>query len=152
MDGRNIEHRLIAEKWKKHIIIIIIIINPLTARMFLQPVFSIFPCSQLPSGTCRTPGLSIPWCCLPTSSSVCLVFFPLSLCLARRLIQTYMPAACTGNPVTEASVHSICSWNWWRNVFSSSESTYMQTLPLLFHLELPQSPFRLFLDSIVKQY
>ena len=31
----------------------------------------------------RTPGLSIPWCSLPTSSSVCLVFFPLSLCLAR---------------------------------------------------------------------
>ena len=51
--------------------------------MILQPVFSIFPCSPLPSGTCRTPGLSIPWCCLPTSSSVCLVFFPLSLCLAR---------------------------------------------------------------------
>ena len=46
------------------IIIIIIIINPLTARvvlvpqMTLQPVFSIFPCSPLPSGTCRTPGLS----------------------------------------------------------------------------------------------
>ena len=46
------------------IIIIIIIINPLTARvvgapqMILQPVFSIFPCSPLPSGTCRTPGLS----------------------------------------------------------------------------------------------
>ena len=44
----------------------IIIINPLTARvvgapqMILQPVFSIFPCSPLPSGTCRTPGLSIP--------------------------------------------------------------------------------------------
>ena len=44
---------------------------------------SIFPCSPLPSGACRTPGLSIPWCCLPTSSSVCLVFFPLLLCLAR---------------------------------------------------------------------
>ena len=47
------------------IIIIIIILNPLTARvvgapqMFLQPVFSIFPCSPLPSGTCGTPGLSI---------------------------------------------------------------------------------------------
>ena len=46
--------------------LIIIIINPLTARvvgapqMILQPVFSIFPCSPLPSGTCRTPGLSIP--------------------------------------------------------------------------------------------
>ena len=46
--------------------IIIIIINPLTARvvgapqMILQPVFSIFPCFPLPSGTCRTPRLSIP--------------------------------------------------------------------------------------------
>ena len=62
---------------------------PLTVRvvwapqMILQPVFSIFPCSPLPSGTCQTPGLSIPWCCLPTSSSVRLVFFPLLLCLAR---------------------------------------------------------------------
>ena len=70
-------------------IIIIIIKNPLTARvvgapqMILQPVFSLFPCSPLPPWTCRTPGLSIPWCCLPTSPSVCLVFFPLSLSLAR---------------------------------------------------------------------
>ena len=31
----------------------------------------------------QNPGLSIPWCCLPTCLSVCLVFFPLSLCLAR---------------------------------------------------------------------
>ena len=52
-------------------------------QMILQPVFSIFPCSPLPSGTCQTPGLSIPWCCLHTSSSVCLVFFSLSLCLAK---------------------------------------------------------------------
>ena len=57
---------------------VIIIINPLTARvvgapqMTLQPVLSIFPCSPLPSGTYRTQGLSIPWCCRPTSSSVCL--------------------------------------------------------------------------------
>ena len=51
--------------------------------MISQPVSSIFPCSPLPSGTCRTPGLSIPWCCFPTSFSVCLVFFPLSMCLAR---------------------------------------------------------------------
>ena len=62
------------------------LIYPLTARaagppqMILQPVSSIFPSSPLPSW--QTPGLSIPWCCLPTSSSVCLVFFPLSLCLA----------------------------------------------------------------------
>ena len=58
------------------IIIIIIIIYPLTKRvvrapqMILKPVSPIFPCSPLPSGTWRTPGLSIPWCCLPTSSSV----------------------------------------------------------------------------------
>ena len=61
---------------------IIIIIYSLTARvvgapqMISQPVFSIFPCSPLPSGTWWTPGLSTPWCCLPTSTSVCLVFFP----------------------------------------------------------------------------
>ena len=67
----------------------IIIINPLTAwvvgapQMILQPVFSIFVCSPLSSGTCRTPGLSIPWCCLPTSSLARLVFFSISLYLAR---------------------------------------------------------------------
>ena len=65
-----------------------IIIYPLTARVIGSPqmlsksISSIFPCSQLPSGTWRTPSLSIPWC-LPTSSSICLVFFPLSMCLAR---------------------------------------------------------------------
>ena len=69
--------------------IIIIIIYPWTTRvvwvpqMISQPVFSIFSCSPLPSGTWPTPSLSIPWYCLPTSSSVCLVFFPFSLCLAR---------------------------------------------------------------------
>ena len=62
--------------------------NPLTARvawasqLTSQPVSSIFPCIPLPSGTWLTPGLSISWCCLPTSSFVRLVFFPLSLCLA----------------------------------------------------------------------
>ena len=46
--------------------LIIIIIYRLTARvvwspqMISQPVSSIFPRSPLPSGTCRTPGLSIP--------------------------------------------------------------------------------------------
>ena len=49
----------------------------------LTTSFLHFFCSPLPSGTWRTPGLSTPWCCLPTSSSVCLVFFPLLLCLAR---------------------------------------------------------------------
>ena len=70
-------------------IIIIIIIYPLTARIVGAPhdfttSFLHFPCSPLPSGTWKTPELSIPRCCLPASPSVCLVFFPLSLCLARR--------------------------------------------------------------------
>ena len=62
------------------IIIIIIIIYPLTLgvvvapQMISQPISSSFSCSLLPSGTWQTPGPSIPWCCLPTSSSVCLVF------------------------------------------------------------------------------
>ena len=45
-----------------------------------------FTCSPLLSKTWRTPSLSVPWYCLPISSSVCLVFFPLSLCLARWVV------------------------------------------------------------------
>ena len=72
------------------------LIHPLTVRVIGAPqkisqsVSSIFPCSPLPSGTWQTPGLSIPGCCLPTSSSVCLVFFPLSQCLARRFWPDWM--------------------------------------------------------------
>ena len=71
------------------IIIISIIIYPLSARvvgapqLISQPIFSIFRCSPLPYETWRTQGMSIPWCCLLTSFSVGLVFFPLPLCLAR---------------------------------------------------------------------
>ena len=78
-----------SDRWFKRILIISIIIYSLTARvvgtpkMISQPASSMFPCFPLLSRTWRTPGLSIPWCCLPTSSSLCLVFLPLSLCLAR---------------------------------------------------------------------
>ena len=71
------------------------LIYPLTTRvvrapqMISQPVSSIFPCSPLPSGTWRTPGLSIPWCCLPTSSSVCLIFFPFHCALQDGFPQTW---------------------------------------------------------------
>ena len=50
---------------------------------FLHFLLLFLFCFPLPSGAWRSPGLSTPWCCLPTPSSVCLVFFPLSLCLAR---------------------------------------------------------------------
>ena len=52
------------------------LIYPLTERvvgapqMILLPVSSIFSSSPLPSGTCRTPGPPISWCCLPASFSV----------------------------------------------------------------------------------
>ena len=71
------------------------LINPLTVRvtgapqMILPPVSSINPCSPMPPGTWRTPGLSIPWCCLSTSSSVCLVFFPFHCALQNGLGQTW---------------------------------------------------------------
>ena len=39
-------------------------------QMTSQPVSFIFLCSQLTFGTWQTPGLSIPWYCLPTFSSV----------------------------------------------------------------------------------
>ena len=72
-----------------------IIIYPWTTRvvgapqMILQPVSFIFLCSQLPSGTCWTPGLSIPWCCLPTSSSVCLSSSPFHCALQDGFSQTW---------------------------------------------------------------
>ena len=50
--------------------------------MTSHPVSSIL-CSPQPSRIWRTPCLSIPWCCLPTSSSICLAFMPFLLCLAR---------------------------------------------------------------------
>ena len=83
-----------------NVIIIIIIIYSLTARvvgapqMISQPDSSIFLCSPLPSETWRTPGLSIPWCCLPISCSICLVFFPLSLCLQDGFGQTWWTGTC----------------------------------------------------------
>ena len=66
------------------------LIYPFTARvvgaprMISQPVSSMFPSSPLPSRTWRTPGLSVPRCCLPISSLClpclpCLAFNPLLL-------------------------------------------------------------------------
>ena len=52
-------------------------------------VFSIFLCSPLPSGTLRTPGLSIPWCCLPT-------FFPVRPIFSLSLSLSPPPPPFTG--------------------------------------------------------
>ena len=88
------------------------LIYPLTAKVvgapqiISQPVSSIFPCSPLPSGACRTPGLSISRCCLPTTSSVCLVFFPLSLCLAR----WFWPDLMNGK---HDHTTAVCVSLWW---------------------------------------
>ena len=71
-------------------------------QMTLRSVSSIFLCSPVPSGTWRTPDLSVPWCCLPASFSVRLVFFPLSLCLAKRLWLDLM----NGRQVHTTSAHT----------------------------------------------
>ena len=65
--------------------------------------FLLFSCSPPPSGT---PGLSIPWCCLPTSSSVCLVFFRLSLCLAK----WFLPDLMNGK---HDCTTAVCVSLWW---------------------------------------
>ena len=67
---------LLLSSWmREHEYAIFVIVYPLTPRivgapqMISQPVSSIFPCSQLPSGTWRTPGLYVVFpllfLCLP---------------------------------------------------------------------------------------
>ena len=59
-------------------------------RWFCNQFPPIPPMFSNASGTWRTLGLSIHWCgCLPTSSSVCLLFSPLSLRLAKRFWLTW---------------------------------------------------------------
>ena len=91
---------------------IIITIYPLTARVVGAPqmisrrVSSIFFCSSLPSWTWRTPGLSIPGCCLPTST-FCLVFIPLSLYFAR----WFWPDLMKGRHVHTTAVCVSLQWS-----------------------------------------
>ena len=72
-------------------------------QMTSQPVSSISVCLPPPSGTWQTPGLLTSSCCLPTSFSVCLVFFPLSLFLAR----LFWPGLMNGRRVHTTSVLSL---------------------------------------------
>ena len=74
---------------------------------WLHNQFPPFFYSQLPSGTWWTPSLAIPWCCLPTSSTVCLVFFPLSLCLA----SWFLPDLINGRHVHTTSVCISLHWS-----------------------------------------
>ena len=113
-----------------NVIIIIIIIYSLTARvvgapqMISQPDSSIFLCSPLPSETWRTPGLSIPWCCLPTSSSVFLVFFPLSLCLAR----WFWPDLMNGRRDHTTAVWVSLQWSRGRRVVQLRAGSWTEIL------------------------
>ena len=61
---------------------------------------------SLSSETCWTQSLSIPWCCLPTSFSVCLVFFPLSMCLARWVWPDLMNSR-------HVHITAVCVSLWW---------------------------------------
>ena len=64
-------------------IIIIIVIYSLTARVIGTPHMISQPVCSMFSYALWDLANSIPWCCLPTSFTVYLVFLPLSLCLAR---------------------------------------------------------------------
>ena len=103
-------------------IIIIIIIYPLISRvvgapqMISQPVSSIFLCSSLPSGTLWTPGLSIPWCCLPIFCLPCLLppfTVPCKMVLARPDERETWPYHCIlrlFTMVTRSSCGPIACW------------------------------------------
>ena len=93
--------------------------------MISQPVSSIFPSSPLPSGSWQTPGLSIPCCCLPTSSSVCLVFFPRSLCLAR----WFLPDLMNGRHVHTTSVCVSLPWSGGLRVVRSPAGSWHRFPP-----------------------
>ena len=58
-------------------------------QMTSQPTSSIFLCALQLSGTWRNPGLSIPWCSLPTSFCACRVFFPFHCALQDDFGQTW---------------------------------------------------------------
>ena len=83
-----------------------------------------FPCSPLPSGTCRTPGLSILWCCLPTSSSVCLVTVPCKMVLVRPDERETWPYHCSLRLFTIGR-RSLCGPNaCWILAWTSSLVTW----------------------------
>ena len=89
------------------IIIIIIIINPLTARvvkMILQPVFSIFPCSPLPSGTCQLQACPFPDVVFPPLPLSALSFFPFHCALQNGFGLTWWTGDMT-IPLQFASLH-----------------------------------------------
>ena len=71
------------------------LVYPSTARvvgapqMISQQVSSIFPCSPLPSGTWRTPGLSIPWYCLHSLPLSALSSYPFHYALQHGFGQTW---------------------------------------------------------------
>ena len=113
----NLLHSVFLLCFSPSILFLLIVIYPLTTRVVLaphmisQPVPSIFPCSPLPSWTWRkTPGLSIPWCCLPTSTFVCLAFFPLSSCLSRWFWTDLMNPPQKQNDVRCAQCFRPCLW------------------------------------------
>ena len=98
---------------------------------WLHNQFPIFLCSPLPSGTCRTPGLYIPWCCLLTSSSVWLVFFPLS----SRFARWFWPDLMNGRHVHTTSVCVFLRWSGGLRVVSLPAGSWHTSLtPINLHL------------------
>ena len=74
--------------------------------MISPPVSSIFACSPLPLGLGELQACPFPWCCLPTPSFVGLVFFPVSLCLAR----WFWPVLMNGRHVHTTAVCVSLRW------------------------------------------
>ena len=120
------ENQLISSHWfAKHLkqcciyIFTFTVTYTLTSGVVVAPQMtltssSIFLGPQLPSGTWRTQGLSIPWCCLPTSSSVCLVFFPLCKMPCKMVLASLhlctMVKSSLCDPLPAVSWHRLPHW------------------------------------------
>ena len=110
MDPRQIDCTCSSKSSSSHI-------NPLTARvvgapqMILQPIFSIFPRSPLPSGTCRIQASLFPDVVFPPLPLSALSFSPVHCALQDGFGQTWW----TGNmtiPLQFASLYDQEIFMW----------------------------------------
>ena len=101
-------------------LVVIIIINPLTVRVvgapqiILQPIFSIFPCSPRPSGTCQLQACPFPDVVFPPLPLSALSYSPFHCALQDGFGQTWW----TGNmtiPLQFASLYDRQEVFVWSN-------------------------------------
>ena len=83
-----------------------------TTDNFATSFLHFFPFSPQPSRTCRTPSLSITWCCLPISPSVCCWYWYWSCDLMACFRCRLNSATCTGVGLRLLKELLLAAWGW----------------------------------------